>query len=91
MPRFSASVRNIYQFRWSPNPDTGPERSGVYLTRNSRDQEWFRYFDARLGDWYASWAEMKTRVARDASTRIHHTELASEVVAWAHRARALRA
>jgi len=91
MNRLSTSVQNNYQFRWNPNPDLSPAQSGVYLTRNAQNQEWFRYFDASLGDWYASWAEMQTRNAHFTSSRILHAERAQHVVAWAHRARRLQA
>jgi len=90
MSSLSASIQRIYRFLWNPTPGHNPERSGVYLTRNDRDQQWFRYFDARLGDWYASWAEMQSRPPQPTS-RLSDAELASEVVAWAHRTRRVRA
>lgn len=89
MSSLSTSVLGIYKLLWNPNPAQSPETSGVYLTRNDRDQEWFRYFDARLGDWYMSWAEMQTRASQH-SARIGDAELANEVVAWAHRRRTVR-
>jgi glyoxylase-like metal-dependent hydrolase (beta-lactamase superfamily II) len=90
MSSLSASVLGIYQLRWTPTPGHSPQQSGVYLTRNERDEDWFRYFDARLGDWYRSWAEMKARALRG-STRIDPAETAREVVAWAQRTRRARA
>lgn len=91
MSRLSDSVLSIYRFLWNPHPEQNPPQSGVYLTRNDRNQEWFRYFDARLGDWYRSWAEMQSRASQQGSTRIGDAELASEVVAWAQRTRTVRA
>jgi len=89
MSTLSESVLGIYQFQWNPNPGHNPPQSGVYLTRNQRDQLWLRYFDARLGDWYASWVETKTRTAQ-ATARLSHAEHSSEVMAWAHRTRTVR-
>lgn len=90
MSRLTESVHSIYRFLWNPNPERSPAQSGVYLTRNDRNQDWFRYFDARLGHWYMSWAEMQTQVARG-SSRISDADMASEVVAWAQRTRMVRA
>ncbi len=90
MSSLSASILSIYKFLWNPNTGQNPEQSGIYLTRNDRGQEWLRYFDARLGDWYMSWAEMQTRVAQG-SHRISDAEMANEVVAWARRTRTMHA
>lgn len=90
MSSLSISVQRIYQFLWNANPAHHPQRSGVYLTRNEHGQEWFRYFDARLGHWYMSWAETRSR-GHDASARLSHAALASEVAAWAQRTRTVRA
>jgi hypothetical protein len=89
MSNLSESVLGIYQLQWTSTPATDPLQSGVYLTRNERDESWFRYFDARLGDWYRSWAEMKGRTLRG-STRIAPAETRREIVAWAHRTRQVR-
>jgi len=90
MSSLSASIQRIYQFLWNPTPGDSPERSGIYLTRNDRQQEWFRYFDARLGEWHMSWAELQTRSPQTTS-RLSDTEQAAEVVAWAHRTRRVQA
>lgn len=90
MSSLPTSVQRIYRLLWNANPEHHPQRSGVYLTRNDRGQEWFRYFDARLGDWYMSWAETRSR-GHDSGARIGHPALASEVTAWAHRTRTVHA
>lgn len=90
MNNLSTSVQSLYRFLWTPDPARSPEQSGIYLTRNQRGQEWFRYFDARLGDWYMSWTEMRDR-GEHGSARIHRTALNSEVAAWAHRTRLAQA
>lgn len=90
MSRLSASALDIYRLQWSPTPEHGPNQSGVYLTRNERNEDWFRYFDAQLGDWHRSWAEMHKRTLRG-STRINSAEAQREIVAWAHRTRRVRA
>jgi hypothetical protein len=86
MTTLSQSVLGIYKFFWNQDPKTNPEKSGVYLTRNDRDQTWFRYFDANYGHWYKSWAELQTNAAHQ-TPRISGAELDSEVVAWARRSR----
>lgn len=90
MSSLTASIQRIYQFLWHPTPGDSPERSGIYLTRNDRQQEWFRYFDARLGEWHMSWAELQTRSPQTTS-RLSDAEQAAEVVAWAHRTRRVQA
>jgi hypothetical protein len=90
MSSLPSSVQRIYQLLWNPNPTRNPQNSGIYLTRNDRGQEWFRYFDARLGDWYMSWAETQGRGMGGAAC-IQHADLASEVTAWAHRTRRVHA
>ena len=90
MSSLTASIQRIYQFLWNPTPGDSPERSGIYLTRNDHSQEWFRYFDARLGEWHMSWAELQTRSPQPTS-RLSDAEQAAEVVAWAHRTRRVHA
>lgn len=89
MSSLSPSVLGIYQLQWTSTPGHEPQQSGVYLTRNEHNEDWFRYFDAQLGDWYRSWAEMKTR-ALNGSARIPSNETEHEVVAWARRTRRVR-
>ena len=89
MSTLSAPARRIYQMHWNADASAAPAQSGVYLTRNARGQEWFRYFDARLGDWYMSWAEQQGRGA-PGSARISDADMAAEVSAWARRTRTVR-
>lgn len=68
--------------RWNEAAAIQPEQSGVYLTRNERDQHWFKFFDAHYGLWYMSWAELKDNAPR-AVARVCGPDIATEVVAWA--------
>lgn len=68
--------------RWNEQPNDSPAKSGVYQTRNDRNETWFKYFDANYSLWYMSWAELKNNMTRD-TARISHSDLPRHVVAWA--------
>jgi hypothetical protein len=80
------SYLGIYQVQWNTAPGGSPSKSGVYLTKNDRNQSWFKYFDAHWGQWYMSHAESRNSTPVKTS-RITTSDLVSHVVAWAHRTR----
>lgn len=82
---FPKSALRIDELQWFDVLNSTPEESGVYLTRNQRDQFWFKYFDAQCGTWILSWSELKNHAPR-ADTRIDHPRQASQVIAWANAA-----
>lgn len=84
----SHSVLRICRVQWNTAPEGSPAESGVYLTRNHRNQTRFKYFDAYWGQWYMSWAELKSNKHRE-SARVSEVDLLSHVVAWAHRTRTI--
>ena len=88
MSQLSQSVLGIYNVQWNAAPQGSPANSGVYLTRDDRNQTWFKYFDAYWGQWYMSCAELKSNTARN-TARVSQSDLLSHVVAWAHRTRAV--
>ena len=71
---------------WNADPQCSPAHSGVYLTRNGRGQTWFKYFEASLGRWTMSWAELHANAPRTIA-RVSEAEVAEQVVAWAAHAR----
>ncbi len=71
---------------WNAQPTQQPSASGVYLTRNVQGQTWFKYFEAELGHWFMSWAELKANAPRMAA-RLCEAEVATQVTAWASCAR----
>ncbi len=80
------SVLGIYQVQWNTAPGGSPSKSGVYLTKNDKNQSWFKYFDAYWGQWYMSHAELRSSTPQQAA-RMTASDLLSHVVAWAHRTR----
>ncbi len=76
------AVHRLYRFHWSGDATARPTRSGIYLTRDAQGHEWFRYFDASLGDWYISWKEREMRGAQ-APWRIAANDADAHVAAWA--------
>lgn len=88
-PMCNLSNATAFQGRpihWNPVPTQHPSVSGVYLTRNVGGQTWFKYFEADLGHWYMSWAELKANAPRT-TARICGSEVAAQVAAWATCAR----
>lgn len=77
------SFLGIYQVQWNTAPGGSPSKSGVYLTKNDRNQSWFKYFDAHWGHWYMSHAELRSS-SPEQDARINVSDLSSHVVAWAH-------
>ena len=88
MTKLSQSVLGISKVQWYAAPEGSPANSGVYLTRDDRNQTWFKYFDAYWGQWYMSWAELKSNASRE-TARVSEADLLSHVVAWAHRTRTI--
>ncbi len=80
------SYLGIYQVQWNTAPGDKPLKSGVYLTKNDKDQSWFKYFDAYWGQWHMSHAELRSSSPAQ-TTRNSASDLLSHVVAWAHRTR----
>ncbi len=81
LPR--SAPANDAGIHWNEQPQDSPMTSGVYQTRNDRNQTWFKYFDANYALWYMSWAELKENAARN-TARIGDSDVARQVVAWAH-------
>ena len=77
----SAQTNNA-GIRWNDTAVQSPAKSGLYQTRNERNQTWFKYFDANYGLWYMSWAELQENTTQD-GTRISGSEIARHVVSWA--------
>ena len=82
----SDSYLGIYQVQWNTAPAANPPKSGVYLTKNDRNESWFKYFDAHWGQWYMSHAELSNSSPVQPAL-ISASDLLSHVVAWAHRTR----
>lgn len=61
-----------------------PEQSGVYITRDEKNQTWFKYFETNCGEWYMSWAELKANAPRQAA-KLCPSDVPMHVVAWAAR------
>jgi len=68
--------------QWNRESGRNPQASGVYLTRDSQGQTWFKYFEANRGRWCMSGAEIKVNAPRRAAV-IASAELPTLVAAWA--------
>ncbi len=79
----SLAMNNTAGMHWNETPVQSPASSGVYQTRNDKNQIWSKYFDANYGLWYMSWAELKENAVSH-SARISASDMARHVVAWAH-------
>ena len=77
-----SSIIDFSAVRWHQLDVRKPEKSGIYLTRNDRDQAWFKYYEARYEHWTMSWSEMKANMPRQNAT-VAGAEIASQVAAWA--------
>lgn len=78
----NSAIANYGDVHWNEQLMESPAKSGVYQTRNDRNQTWFKYFDANYGLWYMSCAELKENAARN-TARISAPDIARQVVAWA--------
>ena len=76
------ALLNSPNVQWHTSADAHPSASGVYLTRNNRDQIWFKYFDAYSDEWCMSWGEMKENSACQ-TAKIHSVDLPLYVTSWA--------
>lgn len=68
--------------QWKEGLENTPAKSGVYLTRNDRNQCWFKYYEATYGEWYMSWAELKESGDHQPA-RVSYAAIAKHVLAWA--------
>lgn len=80
--RSTSAPANSAGICWNELPYEDPTTSGVYQTRNDRNQVWFKYFDAMYSIWYMSWAEMKNNPTRD-TAKLRIPDIAVHVLAWA--------
>lgn len=83
---FDLSKSSIIDFsavRWNRSDQQKPQESGIYLTRNDKDQAWFKYYESNFEQWTMSWSEFQANMPRQQAT-VADAELASQVAAWAH-------